>query len=749
MYTQQVDTSQSQYSVATQFDQHCRCREMHLKGHVKRAAKSNSKPWHLGSLLSALISPALIVAAAAGAILLIFNFANAAIPEDHPVQVNSENGDRQAGPSQGVREPKQNSILTRSYITPDTLLNWLDDELAGLGSFEPLVETHVDYQYLASSADIEQSPAIKVQFDRCREDFSLGDGQDLSTTCERVELSINVDDCSSFDGFDFRSLEATLGPVPLGFSAQSLDRQGCEIALELPMMAEGPLMLVENAEWMLGTAKIDTTGKSSIIRGGGVHLNDLGFRAKSGSEDRLAELTDWADLELVGYPEQSEFITSDQADLFGYFADEIGYIMPATDWQYEPHIILSETGMINTTFLTDCATQARLNCDGIEFYRWEYFGENAPLAGFLASPGAHVELPDHDDYGAGGWITLNVNVPKRGISPPLLKQVLKDFDGEIIAVQAGQNPEELAVHDSYLAVTDEMISEGHFDCTVGKDSRGRQLPEAAFYRGEDGAWNFVSHDCSLYFNEGYSDQQIVDFFTEYLARVEITFSGESWDDLEWFVIASQPETSIAGQYYWAHHYSGENFAPGIVLNIGFDPMDLYSRQFIDTLVHEYAHHLHATDMYAVAGDKYSGHHKCIEYASPFSCKKFDNPFAEFLRTFWWKDSDGFSNHGHFNGYYRLIDSPEDFVSYYASHDAYEDFAESFTAAVLKDYYDDIRHGSGRAKVDFFLEDESPYRAHVEEVRSRLLVEFEIGDPAHLTSDLYDVGFARKWMSLLQ
>ena len=70
----------------------------------------------------------------------------------------------------------------------------------------------------------------------------------------------------------------------------------------------------------------------------------------------------------------------------------------------------------------------------MEFYRWEYFGEDAPMPSFLASPGTHVELPDHDDYGAGGWITLNVNVPKRGISPPLLKQVLKDFDGEITAV---------------------------------------------------------------------------------------------------------------------------------------------------------------------------------------------------------------------------------------------------------------------------------------------------------------------------
>lgn len=748
MDTQKTDAIQAQRSGTTQYDQHCRDREVYLNSRVKSAARSAPRFRHLGGLLAALISSGLVIGAAA-LVFLVSHLAKAAIPEGNAVLDNSANGNHQAGPSQGAMEPQQDSILTRSYITPDRLVNWLDEELAGLGSFEPLVGTDIDYQYLASSTDINQSPALQVQFDECRQVFSLSDGKELPTTCERVELSINVDDCGSFDGFDYRSLEATLGPVPLGFSANALDRQACEIALELPMVAEGPLMLVENVEWMLDVVKNDRTGKSTIIRGGGTHLNNLGFRAKSGSEDRLVEFSGRADLELVGFPKQSGFITSDHSDLFGYFADEIGYIMPASDWQYEPYILLSETGLIRTTFLTDCGTQARLNCDGMEFYRWEYFGEDAPMPSFLASPGTHVELPDHDDYGAGGWITLNVNVPKRGISPPLLKQVLKDFDGEITAVQAGQNPEEQAVHESYLAVTDEMISEGHFDCTVGTDSQGYQLPEAAFYRGKDGAWDFVSHDCGLYFNEGYSDQQIVDFFSEYLARVENIFSGESWDELEWFVIASQPETSIAGQYYWAYHDDGENFAPGIVLNIGFEPMDLYSPQFIDTLVHEYAHHLHATDMYAVEGDKYSGHHRCVEHASPFSCKNFDNPFAEFLRAFWWEDSDGFSNHGDFNGYYRLIDSPEDFVSYYASYDAYEDFAESFTAAVLKDYYDDIRYGSGRAKVDFFLADGSPYKAHVEEVRSRLLAEFEISDPSYLTTDLHDVGFVRKLMNLFQ
>lgn len=684
-----------------------------------------------------------LVAVAAFA-LIVFGVG---IGDAHPLdQVESQT----VGPSQGPMKPMPDGILTNVHVSADNLSKWLSQELSGLG-----FSHHTEV--LKEEGSRRTIHFIGAEHDRLAQvDLNLT-GCEITgekTACHTGKVTIHGHSCTLRSINIDRGWDRFLGPIPYGFQALPEAQDGCSLALEVPMIAEGPLMLIEGTEWLIGAASLRDSWFTQMIPPGLlsnrtetkqlVSLDGIGFRreqANTSAEMQWQKLGKWSDLTLDGLPRESELINTANIDQFHAFADRVGFVETADEKQVE--IIISDTGPFAASWDTRCAKQWALQCDGLEFYTWAYFGDMELPEDFVSGPNVSV---DHIQYGSsqnGAWITLDFNFAKRGVSPAFLKTVLSRFDGDVRDVQNRMEMDYLAVHENGLHITSRMIDQKSYSCGMGEDDQGQPLPEAAFYRALSGAWEFVSSQCNRYFNEGFTDAEVVEYFQDYLSRVDQAFAGEVWNELDWIVIASNPSSGAAGLYYWAEKHYLNQMAPGMVINIGYDPRELYSPLYIETLVHEFAHHTHSVDMRADPLLKYSGAHECVEAPSLETCRQYQSGFGDYLRAFWWQDSDGFAYHEDYNGNYRLIDAPDDFVSTYAASNAYEDFAESFTAAVLDEWYyarksDEV----GAAKIKFFRDTNAKFSDQVHAISQGLMDAFEISDPIGLYSDLYSVGLGR-------
>jgi len=628
--------------------------------------------------------------------------------------------------TQVPQKPTPDDVNRFIHVEPEALGEWVQQEFKDLGhALEVSYLEKPNQEGFAFSYDVKRQTdgalsgfeSVDLIFQDCKGSRRAVRSEPL--LCRTVKLQAVLDDhkfCNSDRLF-------SSGYPALGFQIYEAGNW-CVIAIGTILIAEGPLLLIENIEWLLEVAKRlkqDTDAPDPIIKG--YQRPQSSFEI----EKRWEQLRDYSTIRRSDIPEVSDLVSFQRADddfikAIDRFAH---YRLDPEDFKYDSHfwsyIVLDD--LIFYMDVNDCLTDS---CKEVDLYaEGNYHDSPQYQTRELNSLIYHL-----GDYG----ITMVFLVPQRGLSPAFLKALLREYH-DVVEPLVGTDQWD-RFEDWRVKSTN--ITEAELECWNQED----QIPQMGFLKNLEGDWTYASSRCPTFeLRKGALPFDISQhLLLNYVKALDRTFQSEEWNEIRSILFVSDPKLNYAGLYVppegeidGVDYPSAEESYPSILFNLTLEPDELESASFFQTLVHEFAHQIYFSGIYSYLGDEEKvEYHPCVEKPNAKTCEDFEGPIAEYLKQFWWEHKRGFSSPT-YSGLYRIIDDSGAFVSEYAATDAHEDFAETFTAAVFDEYPIYNREGKiVSEKLDFFLKDGGPYTELVKQIRSNFYDTFEIWS----ANDLY-------------
>ena len=629
------------------------------------------------------------------------------------------------------KTPQPDDVAQHIHIEPENLDLWLQQEFQDLGEDLEVVKRrrnrNFDLQYnyrwtrkLGSKENSREERLVHLNFQNCKDDPDVG-----RKVCEIAKFQIAL---GEYAFCDEDLVIPGWGASPLGFQVREL-RHFCEVEIGTTMVAEGPLFLIENIEWLIEVATLLSNGPKPAI-----HLPKGQFRNQSRKEvkERWRQLADYSTLHIKELPWLGELVSlNPENDQFELALDRFAhYRRDASVGHYNDevfgHAVFSDQYI--RIWTRPCEAYS---CNVV------VFGRQTPSLSsdsFVADP--TVDFFDFDDEEHAASIWLPFISPARGISPSLLKALL-GIHADFIELVSPEDPyADLISASEGSEITLANVAGGYLYCW----DQSQQIPQLGFLRDEDGQWFEASKGCpELRLNSwGLSAGLSRHVLLNYLKELDSIFQSPEWKEIAAVIFIQDPELPYSGLYDRPY----DNSLPHIILNLDDVPGALEDRHFFETLVHEFAHHLYYSAISSSSEDRSEVHyHSCVQAPAPDTCSEFDGPVAEYLKKFWWEHADGFAardeeDEGYYSGLYRIIDDSGAFVSEYAATNAVEDFAESFTAAVFDSSSVFNRDGQVVSdKLAFFQLESSQYSGLVGQIRNGFYDTFSIFNVEQLSTNL--------------
>ena len=625
--------------------------------------------------------------------------------------------------TQVPQKPKPDDVTQFIHVEPEALGEWVQQEFEDLGHalevsyLEPPNQEGFAFSYDVKRQDagaLSGSETVDLIFQDCKASRRAARSEPL--LCKTVKLRAVLDDHKFCDSDRLFSS----GYPPLGFQIYEA-ANWCVIAIGTILIAEGPLFLIENIEWLLEVAKRlkqNPDTPDPIIKG--YHRPQNSFEI----EKRWEQLRDYSTIRRGDIPEVSELVSFQRADHdFIKAVDRFAhYRLDPKDLKYDSyfwsHIVLGD--LIFYMEVNDCLTDSckEVGLGARRNYRHSLPYQTTELNSLI------YHLDEHE-------VLMVFLAPQRGISPAFLKALLREYH-DVVEPLAGNFPANQRDRtDDDWRVESTNITEVELECWNHEE----QIPQMGFVKSPQGNWTYASSSCPTFeLREGAVPFDISQhLLLNYVKALDRTFQSEEWNEIRSILFISDPNLRSAGTYFppegeynGIYYPSVEDRYPGIMFNLTLENNELESPLFFQVLVHEFAHQIFYSGIYSNVGDEDKfEYHPCVEKPNAKTCEDFEGPIADYLRQFWWEHKRGFSS-PFYSGLYRIIDDSGAFVSEYAATNAHEDFAETFTAAVFDEYPIFNREGKiVSEKLDFFLKDGGPYTELVQQIRSNFYDTFEI------------------------
>ena len=625
--------------------------------------------------------------------------------------------------TQVPQKPKPDDVTQFIHVEPEALGEWVQQEFEDLGHVlnityrdEPSRDEFA-YFYEWTDPNAHQAEAGYQSADLIFEDCST-ETESQAWACEIARLQMTVINYSFCDG---QSLFSSFSPIPLGFRIYE-DQPWCVIELATLLTAEGPLLLIENIEWMVEVShrlkNPAALNPTPIIKG---YQNPKTWKD---IERRWRQLEQFSTLEPDALPKTEELVPFDRAnEKFNSALDRFAhYRLDPLDFKYDDHhwgyVILEDTPFM--LGVSDCEAPT---CKVVQLY----YAADSTDATELQKIGESNLAYQAD----GGGIVMYFMVPQRGASPALIKALLARFVSLIEPIASNYSESDWTSVDDGWEVTIQDVEQEQIDCwDVGKST-----PQFAYLKNKQGQWINASPDCPpMELRSGYLSAEISQLLLrKYLEGLDKVFDSDAWDGIAGVLFISDPSMIYPAFY----KTPGGDFFPSLVFNFSLEPDELESPYLFLTITHEFAHQLFILSTFVTDEAGEISYHPCVIEPQPEACGDFTGPVADYLRQFWWEHKEGFGagqvDDEPYSGLYRIIDDSGAFVSEYAATNALEDFAETFTAAVFDEYPIYNREGKiVTEKLDFFLKDGGPYTELVKQIRSNFYETFEIWS----ANDLY-------------
>ena len=629
------------------------------------------------------------------------------------------------------KTPQPDDVSQHIHIEPENLSLWLQQEFQDLGEDLEVVKRRrnrkFDLQYnyrwtrkLGSKENSREERLVHLNFQNCKDDPDVG-----RKVCEIAKFQIALRE-HAFCDEDL--LFPNWGPRPLGFRVQEV-RRFCEVEIGSTMVAEGPLFLIENIEWLIEVAALLSNPPKPVNR-----LLKGQFRNQTGKDvkERWRQLEDYSTLHIDDLPWLGELVSLDPAneqfelalDRFAHYRQD-----PLVD-NYEGevfgHVVFSDRHF--SSWITPCGSQ---RCTDVVFGSWPPLFSNKS---FLADPKFSFFRIIHEADASAVWLPFIS--PSRGMSPSLLKALMRIHVDFIDLVSPEDPYADLVSASAGAVITPANVAGGYLYCW----DEAQQVPQVGFLRNKYGDWIEASEGCTdlKLSSRDLTEGQSTHVLRHYLKALDGIFKSPEWEGIAAIIFIKDPALQYVGLYSPPY----DNEIQHLIFNLDDVSGELEDGFFFSTLVHEFAHHLYYS---AISSSSEDGsevtYHPCVEAPAPDTCRDFDGPVAGYLKKFWWEHADGFTflddeDEGYYSGLYRIIDDSGAFVSEYAATDAWEDFAESFTAAVFDDYSLFNRDGQVAAdKLAFFQSESSHYSGLVSQIRNGFYETFSIFNTEELYTNL--------------